>query len=49
MRSRSTSDPETTRAFAIELARTISDSKCSDVVLLDVRGRSQVCDYIIIG
>jgi len=49
MRSRSTSDPESIRGFAIELARTMSDSKCSDVVLLDVRGRSQVCDYIIVG
>ena len=49
MRSRSTSDPETIRTFAIDLARTVSDSKCSDVILLDVRGRSQVCDYIIIG
>lgn len=49
MRSRSSSDPESTRQFAIEIARTISDSKCTDVVLLDVRGRSQVCDFVIIG
>lgn len=49
MRSRTTSDPESTRAFAIEIARTLADSKCADVVLLDVRGRSSVCDYVIIG
>jgi ribosome-associated protein len=49
MRSRSTADPESTRQFAIEIARTLSDSKCSDVVLLDVRGRSPVCDFVIIG
>ena len=49
MRSRSTSDPESTRGFAIDIARTLSDSKCSDVILLDVRGRSQVCDYVVIA
>jgi ribosome-associated protein len=31
------------------MARTLADSKCTEVVLLDVRGRSQVCDYVIIG
>jgi len=49
MRSRSTADPESTRQFAVEMARTLADSKCTEVVLLDVRGRSQVCDYVIIG
>ena len=49
MRSRSTADSESTRQFAIDIARTLSESKCSDVILLDVRGRSQVCDYVIIG
>ena len=49
MRSRSTADPELTRQFAIDLARTLADSKCTEVVLLDVRGRSQVCDYVIIA
>ena len=49
MRSRSSSDPEYTRDFAIEMARTLADSKCTDVILLDVRGRSQVCDFVIIG
>ena len=49
MRSRTTSDPESTRQFAIDIARTLADSKCSDVILLDVRGRSQVTDYVIIG
>ena len=27
----------------------IEDDKCDDVVLLDVRGISQVCDYVLIG
>jgi len=49
MRSRTTSDPESTRLFAIEIARTLHDSKCSDVLLLDVRGKSQVCDYVVIA
>ena len=49
MRSRTTSDPESTRAFAIEIARTLADSKCSDVLLLDLRGRSSVCDYVVIA
>ena len=49
MRSRSTSDPESTRAFAVDIARTLADSKCSEVILLDVRGRSQVCDYVVIA
>lgn len=49
MRSRSTSSPESVREFAIEIARTLGDSKCTDVVLLDVRGRSQVCDYVVIA
>ena len=49
MRSRTSSDPAVTREFAIEIARTLSDSKCSEVVLLDVRGRSQIADYIVIA
>ena len=49
MRSRSTSEPEHVLAFAIELARTIEDSKCTEVVLLDVRGRRPETDFILIG
>lgn len=49
MRSRSTADPDLTRQFAIDIARTLADSKCSDVVLLDMRGRSPVSDYVVIA
>lgn len=35
--------------FAIEAARLLHDDKCTEVVLLDVRGRSQVTDFIVIG
>ncbi len=37
------------QAFAIEAARLLSDDKCEDVVLLDVRGLSPMCDFIVIG
>lgn len=41
------SDPQ--RALAIECARLVRDDKCEEVQLLDVRGLSQVTDYIIIA
>ena len=48
-RSRSNADPEVIRAFAIDAARVLEDDKCSDIVLLDVRGLSQICDFVLIG
>ncbi len=48
-RTYSQSDPEKVRAFAIEAARTLADLKSTDVVVLDVRGHSQVSDYVVIG
>ena len=48
-RARSSSEPAQILEFAIQLARTLADSKCTDVVLLDVRGRRPETDYIIIG
>jgi len=36
-------------AFAVEAARPMSDRHCEDVLLLDVHGLSQVCDYVLIG
>lgn len=48
-RTYSNSDPEMVRGFAIEAARLLADLKCADVVLLDVRGHSQVCDYVIVA
>lgn len=38
-----------TRAFAIEAARLLHDTKCTDVRLIEVRGLSSVCDYILIA
>ena len=42
-------DPHTTRSFAIEAARLLEDRHFEDVRLLDVRGLSQVCDFVLIG
>jgi ribosome-associated protein len=36
-------------AFAIEAARLLHDDKCTDIVLLDVRGRNPMTDYLVIG
>ena len=48
-RSRSNADPETIRAFGIDAARALADDKSTDIVLLDVRGLSQICDFVLIG
>jgi ribosome-associated protein len=37
------------RELAVELARLASDDKCTDVVLLDVRGLSPISDYVIVA
>ncbi|MEM1329515.1 MAG: ribosome silencing factor [Planctomycetota bacterium] len=37
------------RDFAIAAARLLRDNKCEGVVVLDVRGKSTVTDYIVIG
>ena len=42
-------DAQALREFAIDAARLIADQHCEDVRLLDVRGLSQVCDYVLIG
>lgn len=36
-------------SFAKDIARLLHDDKCTEVVVLDVRGLSQVTDYIVIG
>ena len=42
-------DKQKMREFVIEAARLLEDRHCEDVSLLDVRGLSQVCDYVLIG
>jgi ribosome-associated protein len=48
-KSKATSNQKKLRAFATEAARLMNDRHCEDVMLLDVRGLSQVCDYVLIG
>ncbi len=42
-------EPIDTRAFAIEAARLLQDTKCTEIKLIEVRGLSSVCDYILIA
>jgi len=37
------------RAFAVEVAQLLCDDKCDDVLVLDLRGRSQITDFFVIG
>ncbi len=38
-----------TEELAIELARLFHDDKCTEVVVLDVRGMSPLTDYLVVG
>lgn len=40
---------EEARKFAIESARMLSDDKCTDVIVMDVREKSQLSDFIVIA
>ncbi len=42
-------DHERARRVAIDAAASLSDDKCEHVVVLDLRGRSQVADYFVIA
>ena len=48
-RTKSQTDPDKVRRFAIEAARLCADLKCDQVSLMDVRGRSQVCEYMVVA
>jgi len=37
------------RETAIVMARAVADARCEDVIVIDVRGLSQLTDYIVIG
>ncbi|MCE7975419.1 MAG: ribosome silencing factor [Leptolyngbya sp. PLA1] len=41
--------PERSKEFAIEVARMLADYQCGDVTVLDIRGRNQVMDFVVIG
>ena len=36
-------------SFAVEAARLAEDLHCTDVCVLDVRGLSQVCDFVLLA
>lgn len=42
-------DDEAARTFAVEVARLAHDDKCEDVLLLDVRGLSQITDFLVLA
>ena len=48
MNSDTTNHPDSV-AFAVEAGRLLQDRHCEDVLLLDVTGLSQVCDYVLIA
>jgi ribosome-associated protein len=48
MNSDTTNRPDSA-AFAVEAGRLLQDRHCEDVLLLDVTGLSQVCDYVLIA
>lgn len=37
------------RELAIAAARSLSDDKCTDVVVIDVRGRSSLTDFVVVA
>lgn len=44
-----TKDPEGARRLAIAAAVSLDEDKCTNVVVLDLRGRSQVADYFVVA
>ncbi len=47
--STSTSQPCDAASFVAEAGKLLIDRHCEDVMLLDVTGLSQVCDYVLIA
>lgn len=41
--------PSPAEKFAIEAARCMDDDKCTEVTVLDVRGKNPMTDYLVIG
>lgn len=41
--------PETARVFAVKAAQLLADLKCTEVLLIDLVGRSQVCDFMVVA
>jgi len=39
---------ESAQAFAVASARSLADNQCSDTVVLDLKGKSPVADFLVI-
>ncbi|MCB9853052.1 MAG: ribosome silencing factor [Phycisphaerales bacterium] len=48
-RKRPQMNSEVARVFAIDCAKLLRDDKCEDIVLLDLRGVSPICDFFVIA
>lgn len=48
-RSKPRFDAARAKAFATDAAVLMAGLKCNDIVVLDLVGRSQICDYMVIG
>ncbi|MBT4530847.1 MAG: ribosome silencing factor [Phycisphaerae bacterium] len=44
-----TNEPLTSEAFASEVGSLLTHRHCEDVVVLNVTGLSQVCDYVVVA
>ncbi|HWB53078.1 MAG TPA: ribosome silencing factor [Tepidisphaeraceae bacterium] len=44
-----TGQEQAARAFALEAARLAANTRCQDVLVLDVRGLSPIADYFVIA
>ena len=44
-----TKEPLTSEAFASEVGSLLTHRHCEDVVVLNVTGLSQVCDYVVVA
>ena len=42
-------NPPAARDFAVEVARVLSDTRCHQVTVLDVRGISPITDFLVLG
>ena len=48
-RGRDESSEAAARSFAVEAARLLDDDKCTDTLVLDLRGLSEVTDFFVIS
>jgi ribosome-associated protein len=49
LRDRVARAAEAARQFAIDSARIMKEDQCEDILILDLRGISPICDFFVIG